>query len=922
MSFPQTPLDMRVELYTLGDWVNVTSDVLQEDKVTISRGRQNETTKITTPGTCRFNLRNNARAAHGARTYDPRWPTSPYYGTLGKGTPLRVGLRTEFDAFGRTASSAWGTSDGGHVWAVAGGSASDYNVGSGKATHLISTTNTFRVSSLVGFSQRDVDVKVTYSLGGVASVTGAALEPANIMIRRTDANNYNFLRVSIAAGGAITLAFITKVAGVDTTVQAATATGLTHSAATAVTVRVVTEGTVTRAKIWAAGTPEPFDWLWYVRTNDNYGAGTVGIRSGVATSNTNVPVTFSYDDFEVMSPRFFGAVSAFPQKQDQSGQHRWVEVEAADIFRQIQTGESPLQSTLRRGIPGLPDLVGYWPMEDGSDAISAEAATSGTQPMEVSQGVITWASDSTFEGSEPIPVPKLGTMHAIVPAHTVGYEMVRFLLHVPSSGLTDGQALCTVHTQGTIGRWRLTWRTAGGLTLTWYAAGTVAYIGDSGAVGFNINDRPVMLSIEMWQVGSAINWAFVTVDPGATVGGAASGSIASQTLGPVTDVYLTPDMDVQNVSYGHLHVQRAFHSLFDLGPQLNAWRNELARNRVARLTTENGFTASSYRSTQTPDEPSTKMGPQGIKTLADLLEDTAQADLAILMPMKSSSHLQHRTHPSMQGQDPRAVIDVAAHELAAPPLPTDDDQDLVNDFTAKRLSGSSYEAQQTTGRLSTASPSAGGIGVYDSEGTFNVANDNYLPDVAGWKIALGAYDGPRYPQLQLARHQPEVVANSTLSAALLDVDQGDVLQLQHLTPSSDRAMVFGYKEVLGGFEHSFTFNSGPGDPWNIAVTDDTDVRLDSDSSTLTSSLTTTATSVSVTIASGAPPWIDSTGFASEFPFDIDVGGEQMTVTAITGTSSPQTFTVTRSVNGVVKAHSAGESVHLADPVFVGAGIQT
>jgi hypothetical protein len=32
--------------------------------------------------------------------------------------------------------------------------------------------------------------------------------------------------------------------------------------------------------------------------------------------------------------------------------------------------------------------------------------------------------------------------------------------------------------------------------------------------------------------------------------------------------------------------------------------------------------------------------------------------------------------------------------------------------------------------------------------------------------------------------------------------------------------------------------------------------------------------------------------------------------------TPQTFTVTRSVNGVVKAHTAGESVSLANPTIL------
>ena len=47
-------------------------------------------------------------------------------------------------------------------------------------------------------------------------------------------------------------------------------------------------------------------------------------------------------------------------------------------------------------------------------------------------------------------------------------------------------------------------------------------------------------------------------------------------------------------------------------------------------------------------------------------------------------------------------------------------------------------------------------------------------------------------------------------------------------------------------------------------------------------------------------------------FVKNVGGERVTVTNITGASSPQTFTVTRSVNGVVKAHTSGTDVRLWD----------
>lgn len=49
------------------------------------------------------------------------------------------------------------------------------------------------------------------------------------------------------------------------------------------------------------------------------------------------------------------------------------------------------------------------------------------------------------------------------------------------------------------------------------------------------------------------------------------------------------------------------------------------------------------------------------------------------------------------------------------------------------------------------------------------------------------------------------------------------------------------------------------------------------------------------------------------PFDILVAGEVMRVHSITGTTSPQEFTVQRAVNGVAKTHTTGSAVALAKP---------
>jgi hypothetical protein len=62
-----------------------------------------------------------------------------------------------------------------------------------------------------------------------------------------------------------------------------------------------------------------------------------------------------------------------------------------------------------------------------------------------------------------------------------------------------------------------------------------------------------------------------------------------------------------------------------------------------------------------------------------------------------------------------------------------------------------------------------------------------------------------------------------------------------------------------------------------------------------------------TTNSGSPLWTTSSG---DFPFYVQMAGEVIEVTNITGASSPQPFTITRSVNGVVKAQTAGTTVSL------------
>jgi hypothetical protein len=94
-----------------------------------------------------------------------------------------------------------------------------------------------------------------------------------------------------------------------------------------------------------------------------------------------------------------------------------------------------------------------------------------------------------------------------------------------------------------------------------------------------------------------------------------------------------------------------------------------------------------------------------------------------------------------------------------------------------------------------------------------------------------------------------------------------------------------------------------------AETEDEVARYGPTASTLASGVNSSATSLSVATTMG-PLW---TTDPAEFPIPIMIGGERLTVTSISGSSSPQAFVVRRSVNGVVKSQSAGAAVDLFRP---------
>ncbi|NJP75011.1 hypothetical protein HCJ99_30140, partial [Streptomyces sp. C1-2] len=85
MTFPQTPLDVLIELYVSGQWTDITQDVYTRDGLHIARGRSDEA-GVVDPGKCSMTLNNRDGK------YSPRNPLSPLYGLIGRNTPVRVSV--------------------------------------------------------------------------------------------------------------------------------------------------------------------------------------------------------------------------------------------------------------------------------------------------------------------------------------------------------------------------------------------------------------------------------------------------------------------------------------------------------------------------------------------------------------------------------------------------------------------------------------------------------------------------------------------------------------------------------------------------------------------------------------------------------------------------------------------------------------
>lgn len=916
MAFPTTPLGVRVDMQVGGVWTDITSDTLNRDGIQIRRGRSSES-GTADPSTCALSLKNPAGK------YSPRNPSSPYYGLIGRNTPTRVGIGTPSAATGLagqtgvsivapsvTAETAgllvgvWAAGPVGNI--TLPGTFTGYLERDGLLSTWAAGSKTVAAGA-TGTSTATHSVAATSGAGMSVFMPGAAV---------TVTDTYSSVTTG---GGAVTMSALPVVAG-DYLLAIYGWSSDPYDVMHAVVV----------------DTAGPCGWTLLADTGASTGP---RVKAFIRRANVtgSISVGFYGNDFTGEAPdvyarvlqiagvtdylpRFTGDASDFPVKWDLSGRDVWVPIQSSGVTRRLGHGVAPLRSTMFRHLTRAvtPALVpAYWPMEDDAGATTMASAMSGAPPMYL-LGAPVGAADDGFPGSAAVPTWTAAGSWGVVPTYATtgtGQFAVGAIVNWPAVGMTDQSVLLSFEATGTIATWYLKVDTVNNkFRLQGYSASGVLLLNTApGPWAAPPTGKRFFVFVVAKPSGAdlTVEIRYTPILPGATVTagefatvtvvGASAGIVKTVSVG--TDYLLTGEPSIGHVVVvadptllSNPYTRRA----------LLGWNGEEAPDRVARLCREEKVDV--FVSLAVTGEA---MGPQRPGGLLDLLRECEAADGGELYEPKGLLGIGYRHRVSLYGQSATAALSYSGGNISEPFEPVDDDQGVVNDVTVSRINGSSARDVLDVGPLSTLPPPRG-IGRYDTSVPLSLVNDTRLAELASWRLALGTWDAARYPALTI-----DLAKNPSLVNTIAALDVGDYLTVSGLPawlpPGPIDELVQGYTEtIVHPSEWKVTANCSPAGLYQaVGVYDSTESRYSSDGSTLSAAATSTATSFSVATTSG-PLW---TLNAAMCPFSITVGGEQVTVTAVAGAASPQTFTVTRSVNGVVKAQTSGAVVELAPPAY-------
>ena len=893
-----------VEIKVNGVWTDISGDVYYRDSIDISRGRANEGS---TSDTSIMTLTLDNRTGN----YSPRNPRGAYFGQIGRNTKIRASVKmgqvrqrnVGNDYFSAPDSVPLSiTSDIDlrvDVWLSTWRPANSSYIGlrkDGAYSIYIQPDGTLVMSWYSGAAFNSIASTVPIPGGTV----GRKSVRATLDVVNGANKTATFYYSNDQTMSGTWVQFDTVTTAGNTSIDDSTNNLITYMQVD------VSPSEINQIQVYQgiAGT---------LRANPIFTAqasGTTSFSDSAGNTWTNAGGSFIDNKYY----RFWGDVSVWPIKWDTSGADRYAMITCSGLMRRIGQGNAPLQSSLRRAIPSSgAALVGYWPLEDASGTTTPEAYVTGTiAPKYI--GAVEPGKYTAFVSSEKAPTLNGGRIWMPVKPYTnTDFFQVRFILRISSTTIPNNTTLFRIYTNNSLGRIDWIYQTGDVMYFKTYNNLDVLSLTSTGLdITNEIAGQDCFVSLSFKKNGGNVDVTQVIMPIGEKIGFFVTDSNVGVTLGSATTVYINPDgVALGDVSVGHVRVENVETDFFSLNLQTAAFRGETACSRIYRLCGE----ASISPIVAGVGGLSEYLGYQTRTELLSLLQEAATVDGGILHEAVSVEGLRYRSRESLQNQDPAFTVSYAAEGLAQFE-PVDDDQRTRNKVTVTRTGGSTSTVEDKTSSLSTQAPPAG-AGIYDASASMSLYSDDQATHQAGWLVNLGTVDEARFPTIGLNLAHPDYTSDSVLTRQILLANVGDRIVVTNpptwLPPEQVDQIVQGEKELITQFEHRLTLNCAPARPYRVAKQNDTPgftARYSNLSTTLAGTMTTGATSVSVTHTSG-PEWTIVDG-----SYDSMVNGERMTVTNVAG-SGTQTFTVTRSVNGIIKTHAIGEAVKLFDPVVYG-----
>lgn len=637
--------------------------------------------------------------------------------------------------------------------------------------------------------------------------------------------------------------------------------------------------------------------------------------------NQQIPMRVEVNVGSGWNIRYTGFINELPPQQDTTGTHRFMQITAAGHLRRMTQGKAKFKTAAYRGIQ-ITRPAAYWSLNTGSliTEVTSDLLNGDSNPIEsaipfsmTANGNVRFGAVDGWPGS-PGKYPELFGAQAYAGSLTgtidyvgggAGYSVgFWFRLGRSTEATSTSIGLVRWSSNGTFGgaqRNDSTYTDGFSVYADHFSDGTEQVVvsmqhpsGPAQSLQTPDTVRPMdgnwhHIHVEVDQLTPSLvrgrfyyDGTLVDTEDSATFVDAGQPTSIRlswfDSWNPTLDVFLEP---FTSLSIGEV----AVFAQPVLGDTTyvsgNGHIGEEATTRYARLCDQEGLAYSVIGS----GSLSATMGPQGTGTFLEELE-ACEGACAGVIDEDLYSRLRLTTPSAYYNQGLSLTIDKAANELLANPKPrfNDDDLNTRNQWEISRPFGPpAARFVELEGPLGVNS-----VGLYDDGAQVNSETDTQSMNHAAWRVSKGTVDEIRVDSATVL-----LATNPHLIQPMLSCDIGAQFRISNpsidLPPFPLDETLIGYTETVDPFLWQFELYGNPSLPYSVTQLNVTGSRLDSSTSTVNTAVASGATSILVTVTGVL--W----EVASYTDTQILIDGELMTLSSVSGASSPQTFTVVRSI---------------------------